>query len=66
MKAAKWKMMVVFLDYDGTLSLIVDDRDHAFMFDEMRAAVRKVAKYFPTTVRWQRCKQPGHTQRCKQ
>ncbi|XP_048421055.1 probable trehalose-phosphate phosphatase G isoform X3 [Pyrus x bretschneideri] len=50
MKAAKGKRMVVFLDYDGTLSPIVDDPDRAFMSDEMRAAVREVAKYFPTAV----------------
>ncbi|CAN6569574.1 unnamed protein product [Malus baccata var. baccata] len=50
MKAAKGKRVVVFLDYDGTLSPIVDDPDRAFMSDEMRAAVREVAKYFPTAV----------------
>ncbi|KAI5347175.1 hypothetical protein L3X38_015054 [Prunus dulcis] len=50
MKAAKGKRIVVFLDYDGTLSPIVDDPDRAFMSDEMRAAVREVAKYFPTAV----------------
>ncbi|TQD94614.1 hypothetical protein C1H46_019859 [Malus baccata] len=51
MKAAKGKRVVVFLDYDGTLSPIVDDPDRAFMSDEMRAAVREVAKYFPTAVK---------------
>ncbi|GMN44445.1 hypothetical protein TIFTF001_013643 [Ficus carica] len=50
MKVAKGKRMVVFLDYDGTLSPIVDDPDRAFMSDEMRAAVREVAKYFPTAI----------------
>ncbi|KAL6132130.1 hypothetical protein ACLB2K_070501 [Fragaria x ananassa] len=50
MKAAKGKRIVVFLDYDGTLSPIVDDPDRAFMSSEMRAAVREVAKYFPTAV----------------
>ncbi|KAM5557558.1 hypothetical protein ABKV19_024772 [Rosa sericea] len=50
MKAAKGKRIVVFLDYDGTLSPIVDDPDRAFMSNEMRAAVREVAKYFPTAV----------------
>ncbi|TQD80671.1 hypothetical protein C1H46_033770 [Malus baccata] len=39
MKAAKGKRMVVFLDYDGTLSPIVDDPNRAFMSDEIRAAV---------------------------
>ncbi|XP_015878197.1 probable trehalose-phosphate phosphatase C isoform X2 [Ziziphus jujuba] len=50
MKAAKGKRIVVFLDYDGTLSPIVDDPDRAFMSDEMRGAVREVAKYFPTAI----------------
>ncbi|KAL9409851.1 hypothetical protein AB3S75_048138 [Citrus x aurantiifolia] len=50
MKAAKGKKIAVFLDYDGTLSPIVDDPDRAFMSDEMRAAVREVAKYFPTAI----------------
>ncbi|XP_039069333.1 probable trehalose-phosphate phosphatase D [Hibiscus syriacus] len=49
-KEAKWKKVVVFLDYDGTLSPIVDDPDKAFMSAEMRMAVREVAKYFPTSI----------------
>ncbi|MQL80918.1 hypothetical protein Taro_013361 [Colocasia esculenta] len=47
---AKGKRIALFLDYDGTLSPIVDDPDHAFMSEEMRAAVRNVAKYFPTAI----------------
>lgn len=35
MKAAIGKDIVVFLDYDGTLSPIVDDPDRAFMSDEV-------------------------------
>ncbi|GAV66219.1 Trehalose_PPase domain-containing protein [Cephalotus follicularis] len=50
MKAAKGKKLAVFLDYDGTLSQIVDDPDRAFMTVEMRAAVREVSKYFPTSI----------------
>ncbi|GAY45537.1 hypothetical protein CUMW_090210 [Citrus unshiu] len=50
MKAAKEKKIAVFLNYDGTLSPIVDDPDRVFMSDEMRAAVREVAKYFPTAI----------------
>ncbi|CAI0546679.1 unnamed protein product [Linum tenue] len=50
MKVAKGKKIVVFLDYDGTLSPIVDDPNSAFMSDEMRAAVREVAKCFPTAI----------------
>ncbi|XP_062154188.1 probable trehalose-phosphate phosphatase C isoform X1 [Alnus glutinosa] len=50
MKASKGKTIAVFLDYDGTLSHIVDDPDRAFMSDEMRGAVREVAKLFPTAI----------------
>ena len=38
------------MDYDGTLSPIVDDPDRALMSDDMRSAVRNVAKYFPTAI----------------
>ncbi|RRT79558.1 hypothetical protein B296_00003297 [Ensete ventricosum] len=47
---AKYKKIVLFLDYDGTLSPIVDNPDHAFMSSAMRAAVKEVAKYFPTAI----------------
>ncbi|KAL2555985.1 Trehalose-phosphate phosphatase A [Forsythia ovata] len=47
---AKGKRIALFLDYDGTLSPIVDNPDHAFMSNAMRAAVRNVAKYFPTAI----------------
>ncbi|KAG2709700.1 hypothetical protein I3760_05G253400 [Carya illinoinensis] len=50
MKTAKGKRIVVFLDYDGTLSPIVDNPDRALMSEEMRAALRGVAKYFPTAI----------------
>lgn len=49
-KHARDKKIVVFLDYDGTLSPIVDDPDRAFMSNAMRSAVRNVAKYFPTAI----------------
>uniref|UniRef100_J3MCJ3 Trehalose 6-phosphate phosphatase n=1 Tax=Oryza brachyantha TaxID=4533 RepID=J3MCJ3_ORYBR len=48
--AAKGKRVIVFLDYDGTLSPIVADPDMAFMSDEMRAAVRDVAEHFPAAI----------------
>uniref|UniRef100_A0A0D9X1P5 Trehalose 6-phosphate phosphatase n=1 Tax=Leersia perrieri TaxID=77586 RepID=A0A0D9X1P5_9ORYZ len=48
--AANGKEIVVFLDYDGTLSPIVTDPDRAFMTDDMREAVRGVAKHFPTAI----------------
>ncbi|KAF4363011.1 hypothetical protein F8388_020527 [Cannabis sativa] len=47
---AKGKRIALFLDYDGTLSPIVDNPDCAFMPDAMRTAVKKVAKYFPTAI----------------
>ncbi|CAL5359879.1 unnamed protein product [Camellia sinensis] len=47
---ARNKKIVMFLDYDGTLSPIVDDPDRAFMSDEMRSTVRNVSKYFPTAI----------------
>jgi len=39
MKAAVGKRIVVFLDYDGTLSPIVNDPDRAFMSDEVNNLV---------------------------
>ncbi|PKA49542.1 putative trehalose-phosphate phosphatase 6 [Apostasia shenzhenica] len=84
--AANGKKIVMFLDYDGTLSPIVDDPDAAFMsktvgsspgfsllflcFElmpglwnsgfvlfQMRAAVKGVAKYFPTAIVTGRCRE---------
>ncbi|KAH7864470.1 hypothetical protein Vadar_029917 [Vaccinium darrowii] len=50
MRIAKGKRIVVFLDYDGTLSNIVDNPEKAFMTKEMRMAVREVACCFPTAI----------------
>ncbi|KAG5544304.1 hypothetical protein RHGRI_016900 [Rhododendron griersonianum] len=55
-KASNGKQIVMFLDYDGTLSPIVEDPDRAFMTNEMREAVRDVAKYFPTAIVTGRCR----------
>ncbi|KAK9059223.1 hypothetical protein SSX86_021842 [Deinandra increscens subsp. villosa] len=44
------KKIVIFLDYDGTLSPIVDDPNRAFMSIDMHSAVKGVAKYFPTAI----------------
>ncbi|KAI3792340.1 hypothetical protein L2E82_06217 [Cichorium intybus] len=46
----KDKKIVIFLDYDGTLSPIVDDPDRAFMSPDMYSAVKGVAEYFPTAI----------------
>ncbi|KAG7982480.1 hypothetical protein I3843_04G054800 [Carya illinoinensis] len=47
---AKGKRIALFLDYDGTLSSIVDNPECAFMSDAMRANVKNAAKYFPTAI----------------
>ncbi|CAN6584021.1 unnamed protein product [Malus baccata var. baccata] len=54
--ASKGKQIVMFLDYDGTLSPIVEDPDSAFMSNEMRKAVRDAARYFPTAIVSGRCR----------
>ncbi|KAL9258535.1 putative trehalose-phosphate phosphatase D [Drosera capensis] len=56
MNEANGKQIVMFLDYDGTLSPIVNDPDRAFMSDEMRVAIRGVAKRFPTAIVTGRCR----------
>ncbi|KAI0499800.1 hypothetical protein KFK09_018008 [Dendrobium nobile] len=47
---AEDKKIALFMDYDGTLSPIVDNPDLAFMSSAMRTAVKHVAKYFPTAI----------------
>jgi len=42
MKVAEGKEIVVFLDYDGTLSPIVDDPDKAYMSDAVSAFHRTI------------------------
>ncbi|KAF7036185.1 hypothetical protein CFC21_046922 [Triticum aestivum] len=54
--AAEGKQIVMFLDYDGTLSPIVEDPDRAVMTEEMRDAVRGVAQHFPTAIVSGRCR----------
>ncbi|KAK3159127.1 hypothetical protein QOZ80_2AG0146090 [Eleusine coracana subsp. coracana] len=53
--ASKGKKIIMFLDYDGTLSPIVADPDAAYMSDAMKEAVRDVAKHFPTAIVSGRC-----------
>lgn len=47
---AMGKKIALFLDYDGTLSPIVDNPERAFMSSAMRTAVKNVAKCFPTAI----------------
>ncbi|OIV97518.1 hypothetical protein TanjilG_11042 [Lupinus angustifolius] len=56
MEASKGKQIVMFLDYDGTLSPIVEDPDRAYMSNSMRKTVRKLARCFPTAIVTGRCK----------
>ena len=44
------KYVAIFLDYDGTLTPIVNDPDAAFMTQHMREAVKSVASVFPTAI----------------
>ena len=47
---AAGRRVAVFLDYDGTLTEIVNEPDKAFMSEAMRGAVRRVARLFPTGI----------------
>ncbi|KAI5074803.1 hypothetical protein GOP47_0010764 [Adiantum capillus-veneris] len=49
-EAASGKRIFVFLDYDGTLSPIVENPECAFMPDEMRTVVKEIATLFPTAI----------------
>ncbi|KAL2339893.1 hypothetical protein Fmac_007833 [Flemingia macrophylla] len=53
---SKGKQIVVFLDYDGTLSPIVADPDKAFMTRKMRATLKGIARHFPTAIVTGRCR----------
>ena len=46
----KNKKIAVFLDYDGTLTPIVDDPDKAVMSDEMREVLAKIAEHLPVAI----------------
>lgn len=47
MDAAKGKQVVMFLDYDGTLSPIVDDPDRAFMSDSVSLVLHRQCTSYP-------------------
>lgn len=42
--------MVVFLDYDGTLTPIVDRPEEAYLSDAMRSALASVAARYHTAI----------------
>jgi trehalose 6-phosphate phosphatase len=44
------KRLAVFLDYDGTLSPIVEDHTRALLSAEMRAAIERLAGQCPVTI----------------
>ncbi|KAF8109911.1 hypothetical protein N665_0089s0030 [Sinapis alba] len=50
MSDAEGKRIIMFLDYDGTLSLITEDHDNAYITDEMREVVKEVALNFKTAI----------------
>jgi trehalose 6-phosphate phosphatase len=47
---AEGKLVALFMDYDGTLTPIVNNPDEAFLSEDTRAAVRELAKLFPTAI----------------
>jgi len=49
-RRAQGKRLAVFLDYDGTLTPIVDTPDKAVMQEEMRAAVIELARHCPVGI----------------
>jgi trehalose 6-phosphate phosphatase len=50
LKLANNKLVTVFLDYDGTLTPIVNNPDAAYLSEYTRDAVRQIATYFPTAI----------------
>ncbi|CAH8351967.1 unnamed protein product [Eruca vesicaria subsp. sativa] len=50
MSDAEDKQIIMFLDYDGTLSPITEDHDNAYITNEMREVVKEVALYFKTAI----------------
>ncbi|XP_019095434.1 PREDICTED: probable trehalose-phosphate phosphatase C [Camelina sativa] len=50
MSDAEGKQIIMFLDYDGTLSRITEDHDKAYITDEMRDVVKEVAIHFKTAI----------------
>lgn len=55
------KQIVVFLDYDGTLSPIVPDPDKAYMSKKMRVTLKDLTRHFPTAIVSGRCLDKLHS-----
>jgi trehalose 6-phosphate phosphatase len=47
---AKGRLVTLFLDYDGTLTPIVNNPDHAYLPDDTRKAIRQLAMLFPIAI----------------
>lgn len=47
---ARNKLVTVFLDYDGTLTPIVNNPDEAFLSDSTRKVIKRLANLFPTAI----------------
>ncbi|TVU51321.1 hypothetical protein EJB05_02739 [Eragrostis curvula] len=50
LKMAAGRKIALFLDYDGTLSEIVNDAARAYMSEQMRDVVREAAELFDTSI----------------
>lgn len=49
-KLAKGRVLTLFMDYDGTLTPIVNNPDHAYLSVETRKAIQELAMLFPTAI----------------
>lgn len=49
-RLAKGRLVTLFLDYDGTLTPIVNNPDDAVLSNETRQAIKELAKLFPTAI----------------
>lgn len=49
-QSVQGKRLAIFLDYDGTLTPIVKNPDEAFMSEQMRSIVQRLAQRYPTAI----------------
>jgi trehalose 6-phosphate phosphatase len=49
-KRLRGKALAIFLDYDGTLTPIVEDPEQATLPDETRKVIRRLAEHYPVAV----------------